>query len=270
MNLQAYVINLDRAPARMARMNALLNALQIPFDRVRAVDGAALSPQLINDVSRPVVGFPAPNSGQIGCFLSHKAAWERIAHGTDHFGLVLEDDVVFARNFQTIIRDPRITSGGSDVVRLEGWPEKVWLGRRGTRLGDGYALHKLTGRTFGTCGYLISRECAERLTRTVNYYRAPIDHMLFWRDSDMAIPLDARMLVPAACYQHLFYYGSAEGSNEYLGTSIAAAPRVKTRASGGEKMINEVRRLAKRVKNLSQGMVRKVAPLHPSGPFDLS
>ena len=75
---QTLVINLDRDEARLAAVTAELRRQNIPFERLPAVNGAALQmEELKRRASRLARIFST--RGMIGCYLSHRTCWERAA-----------------------------------------------------------------------------------------------------------------------------------------------------------------------------------------------
>ncbi|MCX8568566.1 glycosyltransferase family 25 protein [Aminobacter sp. MET-1] len=268
--IRAYVINLDRSPERMLQMRDMLQQLDLPFQRISAVDGNALSPELIDEVTRLAPGQKSPTAGQVGCFLSHRLAWEQIAGGQDDYGLVLEDDVIFASNFKRVVTDHQLYKAGADIIRLEGWPERAWISANGRKVCDGYRAHRLSWDTYGTCGYLISRRCARKLVEAARLYTAPIDHMMFTTRGDVFKMADIEALVPAACFQHLFYHGRADGPMASTIT-LAITPAIK-RAKGNfpTRVAREFARLADKLARLLRGERRKAVLLHPTGPLALA
>jgi glycosyl transferase, family 25 len=94
--LKVYVINLDGADERMCSVAVALDALDMRFERVPAVDGRKFDVASIAEydavraryyVGREMVG------AEIGCFYSHlNAARVFLESGAD-YALVLEDDV---------------------------------------------------------------------------------------------------------------------------------------------------------------------------------
>lgn len=92
----SYVINLAKNVTRMENSARQLDAAGLPWERIEAVNGWALSEDEVarvydaarnaRDGKQPLV---AP---EIGCYLSHIAAWERIAQGSAPGGFVFEDD----------------------------------------------------------------------------------------------------------------------------------------------------------------------------------
>jgi glycosyl transferase family 25 len=262
-----YLINLDRAPERFARMDTLLSALDLPFRRIAAVDGKAILPQAMSEIVRAAPGHE-PTPEQVGCFLSHRLAWEAIACGSARYGLILEDDIVFAKNFAALL--PRIPlADGADIIRLEGWPGSVWTKPPVKKLDLGYALYRLDWDTCGTAAYLISKKCAARLLAAARYYTLPIDNMLFNRMSPLYTGLTTFAAAPAACYQHAFWDGAAQGGG-YLASSIVPViptHREPSRKSRGARILAEMRRGAKRLDLLLAGQRRLLIKLHPVGPL---
>jgi glycosyl transferase family 25 len=92
----AYVINLAVNKRRMDESARQLDAQRIAWRRIDAVDGRALQPDEIArvydaEVNRKRARNPL-TSPEIGCYLSHIAAWRAIAAGDARGGFVFEDD----------------------------------------------------------------------------------------------------------------------------------------------------------------------------------
>lgn len=91
-----FLINLDRAGARLASATAAMTAAGLSAERVTATDGAAIDPASLarfdrNDAVR-AIGRPL-SAGEIGCFQSHvNCARLIVARGLPH-AIVLEDDI---------------------------------------------------------------------------------------------------------------------------------------------------------------------------------
>ena len=269
--LKAYVINLDRSPERMERMRALLCAMKIPFERVTAVDGSVLTHQELKEKVSVELGALPPFPAQLGCFLSHRAVWQRISDSRDDYGLVLEDDVIFARNFAQIIAEPKLFNGFPDIIRLEGWPEKVRIPSDGEVLDDGYKLHRLAWDTSGSCGYLLSRTGAAMLLKAEKHYRYPVDHLLFRAQSGLSETLSIKAIVPAACFQYLFYHGHAE---DYMKSTIARAKLQNPQKNGTKKLphiriYKEIKRNIRNAIDFAVASRLKAVNLHPCGPLAL-
>lgn len=92
----AYVINLADNTARLASVSRVLGAQGVAFERIEAVNGWKLSEAEMGaayDASRNATEGRQPLvPAEIGCYLSHIAAWERIAAGEAAGGFIFEDD----------------------------------------------------------------------------------------------------------------------------------------------------------------------------------
>lgn len=86
-----YLINLDRRPERLKRMKEILDAYQLHFQRVQAVDGRHLS----SKTKQALFGdYPVRMSnGAIGCLLSHLSILQDAFERGYPCIWILEDDV---------------------------------------------------------------------------------------------------------------------------------------------------------------------------------
>jgi GR25 family glycosyltransferase involved in LPS biosynthesis len=94
-----YVINMDRSYERLANMERQIPVLGKSFQRINAIDGKRLSQEDIQNAVNKTYGmFCPPNI--IGCFLSHRKAWQQMLDNNDKYALILEDDCELIPNFQ--------------------------------------------------------------------------------------------------------------------------------------------------------------------------
>jgi glycosyl transferase family 25 len=97
-DIEAFIIHLARATARRPQVERLLEDCPVPARVLDAVDGRAMSEAEIDAVysrtSLHVPHYPFEMTvGEIGCFLSHRKAWQAIVDSGLDAGLVIEDDV---------------------------------------------------------------------------------------------------------------------------------------------------------------------------------
>ena len=94
---EAFIIHLKRAELRKPQVERLTAALPLPVNVVDAVDGLALADGQIDAVYRRHLhrpGYPFElRKAEIGCFLSHRKAWQAILDRGLDAGLIVEDDV---------------------------------------------------------------------------------------------------------------------------------------------------------------------------------
>ena len=182
-NYRILVINLDRSPERLAAISAQLEKLDVPFERVVALDGKELADDFIEAASpKQIVGktyHRALSKAEVACSLSHKKAWQKIVDDDLDFGIVLEDDCELLDNF-------------ADVVELiDGLPGDSWdfIKLYALRRGGGKNIAKrfdYKGHTFvtyhryplGFVGQAVSRRGAETLVKNLRYVTEPVDGQL--------------------------------------------------------------------------------------------
>ncbi|MCY0149676.1 glycosyltransferase family 25 protein [Hoeflea sp. G2-23] len=96
--IEAFVIHLARAEARRPQVERILAACPVAAEVMDAVDGRALTAAERDAVySRQSLHAPRYpfdlTVGEIGCFLSHRRAWQTIVDRELSAGLIIEDDV---------------------------------------------------------------------------------------------------------------------------------------------------------------------------------
>jgi glycosyl transferase family 25 len=244
-------------------MALLLAAARLDYTLIEAVDGNLLAQDTLKSVVRADPGYE-PVPAQVGCFLSHREAWRQIAMGQSTYGLILEDDLIFAANFGELIGILETDQPDVDILRLEGWPGRFWARKPVKRLDLGYWLYRLDWSTYGTGCYLISKACAARLLEEAQYYTRPIDNMLFRAESPLRSSIRIYSTSPAACYQHAFFTGRKENA-EFLTSGIVPASRRKRQKTAVQRISDEVRRLTQRLERRLTGWRRISTPLHPIG-----
>ena len=179
-----FIVNLERDVDRLAATRAsLLRAGVLGHaTRLPAVHGASLAPQQLRaDATR--LGRTFATRGMLGCHLSHRAFWERVAAapGGDDLAvcaIVLEDDVEVSRTFARDVRAvlaalpaarAAATGGGRDA-RDDGW-DVCLLGAIG--MCHPRKRHGMNW-LFGSCGDL---GCGDGLDRYASWGR----HERSWR-----------------------------------------------------------------------------------------
>jgi glycosyl transferase family 25 len=157
-----YVINLDRCQDRLADMQSQLSKLGLSFQRVKAVEGLDLPPDLAgyfvhhNRKAEPII-----EPGAVGCYASHLRVYQAIiASGAEH-ALVLEDDCLLPPDVLDILGSViAVTPAGWDFIQLAKPPRHAV--QRLSSLPVGH-LVRYSRVPSGAVGYLISREGAHKL-----------------------------------------------------------------------------------------------------------
>jgi glycosyl transferase family 25 len=239
--LRTWVINLDRAPARLARISAQLQRLGLPFTRLPAVDARALTPEQAAQLDEPAYrrhhGM-TPVPGELGCFLSHVAVMRAFLAGDAEVALVLEDDVLLHDTLPTVLQALLQHPERWDMVKLSavhrGTPQPV------LDLAPGHHLAVMLSRVTGSSAYLINRRAAQAYLHEPGGLlpmQLPYDHVY---DQGWRFGLKVRLVVPQPC-------GHDEHIASTIGTSAGTTRKFSTwrrLPAFAYRLGNEMRRLA--------------------------
>lgn len=194
--MRILLINLDRQPMRLKRMEELLRGLS--FERIAAVDG-----KTINGLERRVNLDPVCRADlsryEIACILSHRAAWLRFLAGKERYCCILEDDVFISPDFPKFINDKLWVPENGDLVKIETYDRRVFLSRKRIPCLN-RSVMQLHSLHFGTGAYILSRKRASiLLDETFNPNRT-LDRILF---DETAVQKwsPVYQLFPALCIQ---------------------------------------------------------------------
>jgi glycosyl transferase, family 25 len=227
--VQTWVINLDRAPDRLARVREQLDRLQLPWSRLPAVDARSFTP-----AQRALLDEPAfhrrhgmtPLPGELGCYLSHIEVMRRFLASDAEAALVLEDDVRLHDSLPGVLRALMSMRERWDVVKLSavhsGTPVAVAeLG--GGPLGE-HRLAVMLSKCTGSSAYLMNRRAAQAWLREPGGLlpmQLPYDHAF---DRAWRFGLKQRLVVPTPC-----------GHDDQVASTIGAPAHMPSRKFKGVK-----------------------------------
>ena len=238
--MKTYLINLDRSPERLARMDRIFRSLSLEYERVPAVDGRSLAEAEIRRHNR--VAREPLSAGEIGCFLSHRAAWVRVVEAGVPHAAVMEDDLHLCRAARSFLSSDEWIPADADIVKVETNGRRIVVDRTEIGIGAGHSLTLLRGPHNGTGGYIISLDCARRLIERDAAMLMPVDKFLFNPQSPLFGSLRIYQILPALCIQELIHNRArAQG---FLASQIAYGRKQdKPRLSRWEKLKRETLRL---------------------------
>ncbi len=229
------MINLDRAPERLARISAQLQRLQLPYTRLAAVDARALTPSQRADLDEPAFQRKhgmTPVAGELGCYLSHVEVMRRFLASDAEFALVLEDDVLLQDSLPAVLQGLMRHRTRWDVAKLSavhrGTPQPY------LEVAPGHHLAVMLSRCTGSSAYLMNRHAAQAYLREPGGLlpmQLPYDHVF---DQGWRFGIQFRLVTPTPC-----------GHDETIASTITAPP-------GGSRKFHWTRRLptyAYRVRN---------------------
>jgi glycosyl transferase family 25 len=244
--LQTWVINLDRAPERLARIDAQLQALGLPYTRVPAVDARALKPEqsaaLDETAYRRKHGM-APVLGELGCYLSHVEAMRLFLATDAAFAMILEDDVLLHDSLPAVLQGLIAKPGRWDMVKLSavhsGTPQRV------LKLSPGHDLAVMLSRCTGSSAYLINRHAAGAYLQGLLPMSLPYDHVF---DQGWRFGLKVRLVTPTPC-----------GHDSEIASTIVVPPGASRKFRWTRRWPTYVYRLGNEARRLVYGLTQTLS-----------
>jgi glycosyl transferase family 25 len=162
------VINLDRSPERLATVDRGLRRAGIAYERLPAVDGRQLDlatdPEVRRSIDREAWmrrHHRNPTAADIGCYLSHLRALDRLLDQPRPLGLILEDDADVAADFLAAV-EPAVRDAASwDILKLHVRHPGPLIPRRVYR--EGSVLCSLVTRHAGATAYMVTKTAAAQM-----------------------------------------------------------------------------------------------------------
>jgi glycosyl transferase family 25 len=181
--MKIYVINLARRTDRLERIDAQLCALDLPYERIDAVDAQTVSDRdLAPHWTAGTRAWTAVTRGAKCCYLSHARAWRRLVGDGDNFGVILEDDARLHADAAHFLSSESWIPADAQLIKLEvnflRRNRKVLIGR-GRDAGRGYELAPLLSKHMGSGGYVLSRAGARTLLDASHVMAQTVDAFLF-------------------------------------------------------------------------------------------
>lgn len=248
--LQTWVINLDRAPERLARISAQLQALALPFTRLSAVDARALRPEqmaTLDGVAYRRKHGMTPALGELGCYLSHVEALRLFLAGGASCALILEDDVLLHTSLPAVLRGLMANPGRWDMVKLSavhsGTPQNVLALSPG--LAPQHHLAVMLSRCTGSSAYLVNRRAAQAYLREPGGLlpmQLPYDHVF---DQGWRFGLKVRLVTPTPC-----------GHDSEIASTIVAPPGASRKFKWTRRLPTYAYRLGNEGRRLVYGLTQ--------------
>jgi glycosyl transferase family 25 len=242
--LQTWVINLDRAPDRLARVSAQLQRLQLPFTRLPAVDARAMTPEQTALLDEPAYRRKhgmSPVLGELGCYLSHVAVMRAFIASSAEFALVLEDDVMLHDSLPAVLRGLMQNPARWDVAKLSavhrGTPQPY------LEVAPGHQLAVMLSRCTGSSAYLMNRRAAMAYLREPGGLlpmQLPYDHVF---DQGWRFGIQFRLVTPTTC-----------GHDDQIATTIVTPPGMSRKFHWTQRLSTYAYRLGNELRRLRYGL----------------
>lgn len=181
------LINLAGSTGRLATAQEEMARAGVTFERLEAVDGRLFPPAEIARLAPwdRSAFFKALSPGEVGCYLSHLAAAERIVKEGWPRALVMEDDFrltpQFAPTLQALMALPEVPH----LIKLEG---SLAGGESVAELSSGNRLVRHRRPPVRTVALFWSIEGARKFLEVAHPLRRPVDVQLkHWWEGDLDI-----------------------------------------------------------------------------------
>jgi len=201
LNIPSYFINLDRSVVRREFMENQAQRIGFQLTRVAGVEGPALPLAELDRWNPPRRVWRKLGACEIGCFLGHRQAWQRVAEGDTPYGAVFEDDILISADARLLLGDDQWIPRDSHLVKLETFRQRVALCPIEGEVPGGRLLARLMYRHLGGAGYVLSRELAQNLLAATQQFFMPVDWALFSHHHLDFGKYKALQLCPAICIQ---------------------------------------------------------------------
>lgn len=180
--LPVFIISLKDETVRREKMAQKMTALGLPFTFFDAIDGRGFDVRRRPDyagIKRRLWFGKDLTGGEMGCILSHRALFEKIAAEQIPFALILEDDAVLTHDFPAVLNALLAHPYPWQMVRFLGSPKVARLRqRRLADLGAGYHLTRLSTAPGGAHAYVIKYDAAKILARRMQRIAYPNDTLM--------------------------------------------------------------------------------------------
>jgi len=173
ISYKIYYINLDKDKKRKSFIEDRFKNLNHSITRIPAVNGYELEDEIIRQADKDqsfIMSIHKPSAGQIGCFLSHRNAWNIIQKQKEDFALLLEDDALLDESFFSDIQEILKSISINDFVDISSNQGKI-------KLKETNLLIKYITPPHGTLGQIIGKNGAKKLFDNISYYWTAVDNM---------------------------------------------------------------------------------------------
>ncbi len=209
--MRVLVINLDRAPERLAHVTRTFGEAGVPFERVAATDGKKLGPEEIARWRQGTPHFGEMRESELACYLSHRRCWEMVAAG-DEPAVIMEDDLYLGRGARDALARSDWLPADADIVKLETGVRPITMDRAAAGTLPDRKIHRVRGLNTGGGAYVLTPKCARMLLENIKAISDPFDHILFNPRLPFFERLAVYQVVPALCIQDSVLHTDGPGT----------------------------------------------------------
>lgn len=189
--MKVFLINLDQSTDRLTKCSERLNAENVEFEKISAVYGASLSNTELLKHYAPILNeqqyYKDLTPGEIGCYLSHRKAWQKIVDENIPYCVILEDDFLISGNVKSVFNFIHTLEENWDYIKLAGYYKRKVKVADSISMGE-FDLVKYAKIPAGTCAQAISLQGAKNLLKHSNQFGRPVDvDLQYWWEKQVHI-----------------------------------------------------------------------------------
>ncbi|MBC7282752.1 glycosyltransferase family 25 protein [Hoeflea sp.] len=233
-----FYINMEDAIERRDWFEAQAARLGLTVQRVDAVAGRQLPEETLARLKASIRSGTPLGPSEIGCFLSHRKAWEQVLATGAPWAFVAEDDLHLAGGAADYFRSTGWIPPDAQLVKAETTFRRCHMARAGRRAPDGRTLRQLLSLHGGAGGYFLSRKAAQDALDLTRAMCEPADHVLFNPDFGFFNTHATYQIDPAIAVQDLLRRDNKAG---FLQSGLAIERRAQSRPRTG-KLVREIAR----------------------------
>jgi glycosyl transferase family 25 len=174
-----FLINLDQSTERLQKSAARLKEQEVEFERISGVYGKALSDIDLIKNYQPLlnkVKFYRPlGKGEIGCYMSHRKAWQAIVDGKHPYAIVMEDDFRLVGDLHEVFDTIENLDFDWQLIKLAAYENRTRPIAFSHSLNDKFDLVVHKKAMTGCCAQAISYQGAKALLEATEYFARPVD-----------------------------------------------------------------------------------------------
>ena len=255
--IPVFFINMDDAADRRDWFEAQALRLGLEVSRVAAVAGRELPGETLDRLKASIRSGTPLGPNEIGCFLSHRKAWEQVIASGAEWAFVAEDDLHLGDGAAAYFRSTGWIPQDAELVKAETTFRRFHMQRQATPAPDGRQLRQVYSLHGGAGGYFISRKAAQDALDLTRDVCEPTDHVLFNPDFAFFNNHRTYQIDPAIAVQDLLRRENKAG---FLQSGLAIERRAQSKPKAS-KIAREIarpfRRLVPAVKDAWVSLQRK-------------
>lgn len=159
--MNIFVISLQSALSRQEHIKNEFLKEKIPFSFFKAI-----TPNEINSVAKKIgidISSQDITDGEKACFLSHVSLWQKMIDSNLDYICIFEDDIHLGENVSNFLLSTSCYPKDFDIIKLESFDEKIIVDKSFNHKTLGRNIFKLVSRNLGGAGYILNRECCQKL-----------------------------------------------------------------------------------------------------------